>query len=145
VPTNPFPFAFEYDQNGVNMHLKEVGEEMELTYGNQKSLSSQIGLSWLQNHGFPEYRSRIFQEANTKNFNDHFEDVYESVETEVGAGKDKLTKKKPAVDAHGMSSSDKATVPQCIFNMANVLMVRLIGQNETCDKAWYDMTWRHIS
>ena len=78
MPTNPFPFAFDYTQNGVNMHVKEVGEEMELMYGNKKSLASQIGFSWLEHHSFDEYRSRIFQEPNTGNFNDHFEDVYES-------------------------------------------------------------------
>ena len=91
------------------------------------------------------YRQKLLAEAARKKKQKL--DGKPDVETGVGAGKDKPTKiKKPAVDAHGhdMSSSDKATVPQCIFNMANVLMVRLIGQSETCDKAWYDMTWRHI-
>ena len=51
VPTNPSPY--KYTQQGVNMHLKGFGKEMELKYGNKKSLLSQMNLNPLGKHRFP--------------------------------------------------------------------------------------------
>ena len=67
VPTNPSPFT--YTQNGVNMHVRDDGKEMELKYGNKKSLISQFNLAPLKKHGFPCYEDRLFQDDETKSPN----------------------------------------------------------------------------
>jgi hypothetical protein len=82
VPTNPSPY--EYTQNGVNMHVRPRGKEMELEYRNKKSLLSQFDLNPLEKHLFPSYSERLFQDDMRKQPNfevlDYtFEEVYESV------------------------------------------------------------------
>ena len=66
------------------MHVRDDGKEMELKYGNKKSLISQFNLAPLEKHGFPCYEDRLFQDDETKSPNleildDSFEEVYESV------------------------------------------------------------------
>lgn len=76
VPTNPSPY--EYLQNGVNMHVFE-DEEMEVKRDNQKPLLSQVNLKALTNHGFPTYRSRIFEvDSNMKTLDQSFDEVYQA-------------------------------------------------------------------
>lgn len=76
VPTNPSPYV--YLQNGVNMHVFE-DEKMEVAHGNQKSLLSQVNLKALTNHGFPTYKSRIFEvDSNMKILNQSFDEVYQA-------------------------------------------------------------------
>ena len=60
------------------MHVFE-DEEMQVARDNQKSLLSQVNLKALTNHGFPTYRSRIFEvDANMKILNQSFDEVYEA-------------------------------------------------------------------
>lgn len=76
VPTNPSPY--EYLQNGVNMNVFE-DEEMEVKRDKQKPLLSQVNLKALTNHGFPTYRSRIFEvDSNMKTLKQSFDEVYQA-------------------------------------------------------------------
>lgn len=82
VPTNPSPF--QYTQNGVNMHVQGSDQEMELRYGNKKSLLSQFNFDPVDKHMLLKYEDRIFQDDENKQPNldildDSFDEVYQSV------------------------------------------------------------------
>jgi hypothetical protein len=90
VPTNPT--SLDYTQNGVNMHVKGFGKEMELKYGNMKTMMSQMNLTPLKKHKFPSYTKRIFQDdynrhPNMQILDDTFDNVYQSILSEHYARK----------------------------------------------------------
>ena len=66
------------------MHVHGSDQEMELRYGNKKSLLSQFNFDPVDKHMLLKYEDRIFQDDENKQPNldildDSFDEVYQSV------------------------------------------------------------------
>ena len=75
IPSQPLP---GYTQNGVNLHLLSDNQKMDLEYRNTLPIYTQLSLEAIENHMFPEYRTRLSCKENEEILSQTIDEIYKT-------------------------------------------------------------------